>query len=263
MEILGYMAIICIGLVLGSIGAGGSMLAIPVLIHLFAMDMETASAYSLFLVGVTSLTGAALKHKGQLVSMRVTLLFGIPSVAGAFISRNWIVVSIPHLVWKSDNIMFTKGDLLLALFILLMLVSSVTMLRTKNAQVKELHTRKFFLLIPLGLITGLIAGLVGMGGGFLILPALIIFAGLSLSTAVGTSLCIIASNSLLGFCGDMLNRTINWQFLLLVTALAIFGLLLGYWWQNRITKSAYAQHCAAWLMLAISLVLLIGELAWR
>src|SRR5690606_10605078 len=129
--------------------------------------------------------------------------------------------------------------------------------------VKELHTPKFFLLIPLGLITGLIAGLVGMGGGFLILPALIIFAGVPLSTAVGTSLCIIASNSLLGFCGDVLNRTINWNFLLLVTALAIFGLLLGSRWHNRIRISICAQHCVAWLMLTISLLLLIGELMWR
>ncbi|HYF70453.1 MAG TPA: sulfite exporter TauE/SafE family protein [Ohtaekwangia sp.] len=263
MEIFGFMAIIGIGLVLGSVGAGGSMLTIPVLIHLFAMDMETASAYSLFLVGVTSLTGAALKQKEHLVSMRATFLFGIPSVAGAFISRNWIMPCIPHIVWKSDGVMFKKDDLLLALFLLLMLMSSIAMLIRLNSHAQRLHTKKTFVLIPLGLATGLIVGLSGTGGGFLVLPALIIFAALPLSTAVGTSLLIIASNCLLGFCGDILNRTINWDFLFLVTALAMSGLLVGYWWHNQIKRFLFAQQFFAWLMLAVSLLLLTLELVWR
>lgn len=168
MEVFGYAAIMCIGLVLGSIGAGGSMLAIPVLVYLFSLDMETASAYSLFLVGMTSLAGAALKQRSRLISARAALLFGMPSVAGAFASRNWIIVLIPDVVWQSDAFVLTKDDLLLRFFALLMLGSSFSMLLRKQTQGDDGRNRNL-MLIPVGLITGLIAGLAGAGGGFLII----------------------------------------------------------------------------------------------
>lgn len=256
MDAFGYVAIMCIGLVLGSIGAGGSMLAIPVLVYLFSLDMETASAYSLFLVGMTSLAGAALKQRSQLVSARAVLLFGIPSVAGAFASRKWIIGLIPDVVWQSDTFVLTKDDLLLRFFSLLMLGSSLSMLFRKQTHDADGRNRNL-MLIPVGLITGLIAGLAGAGGGFLILPALILFASLPFPMAAGTGLVIIASNSLLGFCGDLINRSIDWSFLFMLTALSILGLLIGYWSQEKVA-SFPAQRVFAWFMLIIGTAILSG-----
>lgn len=257
MEAFGYVAIMCIGLVLGSIGAGGSMLAIPVLVYLFSLDMETASAYSLFLVGMTSLTGAALKQRRQHVSARAALLFGLPSVAGAFASRNWIIGLIPDVVWQSDAYVLTKDDLLLRFFSLLVLASSLCMLFRKRSHGEAGRNQNLMRLIPIGLITGLVAGLAGAGGGFLILPALILFAALPFSMAAGTGLVIIASNSLLGFCGDLINRSIDWSFLFTLTTLSILGLLIGYWSQDKVA-SFPAQRVLAWFMLVIGVTVLVG-----
>lgn len=256
MELLGYLAIVCIGLVLGSIGAGGSMLAIPVLVYLFAMDMETATAYSLFLVGMTSLTGAALKQREQIVSLRTASMFGFPSIAGAFLSRKWIIVSIPDVLWNSGSLVLTKDHALLVLFCMLMMSSSLMLLLKKNPECEVKKKPRLFHLVCLGFLVGLIAGLVGAGGGFLIIPALIIFARQPFSTVTGTSLLIIASNSLLGFCGDLLNRPINWHFLFAVTALSMSGLLLGYWWNNDVRWTFSAQRAFAWFTMLMALSIL-------
>ena len=255
MELLGYLAIACIGLVLGSIGAGGSILAIPVFVYLFGMDMETAGAYSLFLVGTTSLTGAALKQRKQIISLRTAALFGVPSVAGTFISRKWIVVGIPEMLWNSDSFVLTKDRALLLLFCVLMATSSIVLLLKKN-QADDANKHPRLYLPCLGFLVGLIAGLVGAGGGFIIIPALIILARQSFPTVTATSLMIIASNSLLGFCGDLLNRPIHWLFLFTVTGLAISGLLLGCWWNNNVRLNFSARRTFAWFTMIIALSIL-------
>jgi uncharacterized protein len=256
MELLGYLAIACIGLVLGSIGAGGSILAIPVFVYLFGMDMETAGAYSLFLVGTTSLTGAALKQRKQIVSLRTAVLFGVPSVAGTFISRKWIVVGIPEILWDSGIFVLTKDRALLLLFCVLMVTSSLVLLLKKNQELDANKNPRLLYLACLGFLVGLIAGLVGAGGGFIIIPALIILARQSFPTVTATSLMIIASNSLLGFCGDLLNRPINWLFLFAVTGLAISGLLLGSWLNNDVRSSFSARRAFAWFTMIVALSIL-------
>lgn len=255
MEVLGYVAIVCIGFLLGSVGAGGSMLAIPVLVYVFSIDMETASAYSLFLVGISSISGALLKHRAQLVSIRTVLRFGIPSVAGAFLSRKWIILYIPEVIWDRNGVFFSKDDLLLALFALLAFASAITMLLKKEGNNDCIPAPKWFLLMVSGTLTGLTAGLVGAGGGFLIVPALILFAGLPFSRAAGTSLVIIASNSLFGFCGDILNRSIDWPFLIGLTVLATTGLLLGYWLHSDVQKF-FSQRRFAWFVMLLGVSIL-------
>ncbi len=259
MEVLGYVAIICIGFLLGSVGAGGSMLAIPVLVYVFSIDVETASAYSLFLVGISSISGALLKHSEQLVSIRTVLRFGIPSLAGAFVSRNWIILYIPDVLWDGNGVFLSKEDLLLALFALLAFASAVTMLLKKEQNTHRIYTPKWFLLMVTGTLTGLTAGLVGAGGGFLIVPALILFAALPFSRAAGTSLVIIASNSLFGFCGDMLNRSIDWPFLLGLTVLATIGLLLGYWLHRDVQK-LFSQRRFAWFVMLMGVSILAVQM---
>lgn len=252
MMILGYVAVVCIGIVLGSMGAGGSMLAIPVLVYVFTIDVETASAYSLFLVGITSLTGAALKGRDQLVSIRAALLFGIPSVAGAFLCRRWIIDLIPDVA---------KDHMLLILFSLLMLTSAVRMLLIKKTQGSTtVNTPNDTRLSMLGFLVGLITALAGVGGGFLIIPALTIFAGLSFAAATGTSLLIIASNCLVAFSGDLLNRPIDWYFLLPLTVLAVIGLLAGYWYHRKTQLRLAWHHVFAWFMMLMGVTILAKEI---
>jgi uncharacterized membrane protein YfcA len=251
MTILGYMAIVCIGIVLGGMGAGGSMLAIPVLVYVFTIDIETATAYSLFLVGTTSLTGAALKGRDQLVSFRAAFLFGVPSVIGAFICRKWIIVLIPNDI---------KDHVLLALFAVLMLASSVRMLLKKKPDSSTIGTPDTLRLTALGFVVGLVTSLAGVGGGFLIIPALTIFAGLSFATATGTSLLIIACNCLFAFSGDVLNRPIDWYFLLPLTVLAVAGLLGGYWYHRKTEVRVAWHHVFAWFLMLMGVTILATEI---
>lgn len=259
MEILGYVAMMCVGLILGSIGSGGSMLAIPILVYLFSEDVEAASAYSLFLVGVTSLTGAVLRQSEQLVAVRAAMMFGVPSITTTFVTRKWLVYYVPDPVWEAGSFQITKGDVLLVLLSLLMIASSAMMLKETSS--KDSASRlTSILLIPSGFVVGIISGLVGIGGGFLILPAMVLFAGLSVRTAIGTTLLIIASNSLLGFCGDVFNHTINWRFLLTITGFAVLGLLLGIWADKRFSASFSARKGFAWFTMLTGIVIMVKEL---
>lgn len=259
MEILGYVIVICVGIVLGSIGAGGSMLAVPVLVYIFSLDMETASAYSLFLVGVTSLTGAAVKRQQNLWLVRDAVFFGVPSVAGSFLSRKWLILLIPDPVYSSDLVCVSKEHLLLGMFSVLMVTASGILLMKKSPdpEAGALNRRK--LLLP-GLLVGLTAGLVGAGGGFLIVPALVLFARMSFPAATGTSLLIIACNALIGFCGDLMNRSIDWTFLATVTILAVLGLLAGCHAPQRLSSRPSFKYAFAWFNLTTGIIILIRQL---
>jgi uncharacterized protein len=259
MEIIGYIASVCIGLILGLLGGGGSILSIPILVYLFHIDAVVASAYSLFIVGVTSFVGAIPKYKEHLVNIRTGLLFGIPSIISIFVTRKWIVPSIPHILYQSDSIIITKRVLLLSLFAVLMILASVSMIRNKkDIQRDDDRNRKALLFIE-GILIGFLTGLVGAGGGFLIIPALVLLTGLPFKTAVGTSLFIIAINSLMGFLGDVLNYTMDWSFLLSITSLAVVGILIG----NKLSgsiSSAKLRKAFGWFVLAMGCWILIREI---
>lgn len=261
MEVLGYVAMVCVGIVLGSVGSGGSMLAIPILVYMFSQDAEAASAYSLFLVGVTSLTGAVLKQKEQFVAVRAALMFGLPSISATFVTRKWIVSRVPDRIWEVGSFQITKGDMLLFLLGSLMIASSLMMMRDSSVNASVSRPR-FGYLIPAGLAIGFLSGIVGIGGGFLILPAMVLLGGLSVRTAMGTTLLMIALNSLLGFCGDVFNHAINWYFLFSITGLAVFGMVLGVWADKKIASSFSAGKAFAWFTLLAGVVILVRELVW-
>lgn len=258
MELIGYLALIVLGFVLGTVGMGGSMLAIPILVYVFSLNMVTASAYALFITGTTSLAGFALKHKDDLADLRAAAVFGIPSLIASFATRRWIVTAIPPEIYLGDSIIIRKEDLLLRLLCVLMIVSAVLMLKRGRYSSNEGEERPQWL-VPVGLFTGMMAGLVGAGGGFLILPSLVVFGRLKFPVAVGTTLLIISFNSLVGFCGDVLNYSIQWPFLLVVTGLCCTGLLLGYVARHRIA-SRIDQRVFAFVMLLISLWIVADQL---
>jgi uncharacterized membrane protein YfcA len=259
MEFLGYAACVFIGIILGILGGGGSILAIPILVYLFHVDAVMASAYSLFIVGTTSLVGAIPKYREQLLDIRTGILFGLPSIVSIFITRKWIVPALPDVIFQADDFILTKRALILGLFAMLMVLASISMIRKKHEVENEEHRYRITFAILEGLLIGFLTGLVGAGGGFLIIPALVLLTGLKFKKAVGTSLFIIAINSLIGFTGDVLNYTIPWGFLLTLTALAIVGILIG----NVISRTVSAQRLRTafgWFVLLTGVWILIKEL---
>jgi uncharacterized membrane protein YfcA len=217
-----------------------------------------ASAYSLFIVGPTSLVGAIPKYREQLLDIRTGILFGLPSIVSIFITRKWIVPALPDVIFQADDFILTKRALILGLFAMLMVLASISMIRKKHEVENEEHRYRITFAILEGLLIGFLTGLVGAGGGFLIIPALVLLTGLKFKKAVGTSLFIIAINSLIGFTGDVLNYTIPWGFLLTLTALAIVGILIG----NVISRTVSAQRLRTafgWFVLLTGVWILIKE----
>ncbi|MCZ8217673.1 MAG: sulfite exporter TauE/SafE family protein [Cyclobacteriaceae bacterium] len=259
MEIAGYLASIFVGVVLGLLGGGGSILSIPILVYLFHVEPVLASAYSLFIVGVTSFVGAIPKYKQQLVNLRTGVLFGIPSILSIFTTRKWIVPAIPEIIWEGDGFTLTKRVLILGIFSILMVLASISMIRGKKEISSDQQKFRSVLVAAEGLLIGFLTGLVGAGGGFLIIPALVFLTGLKFKTAVGTSLFIIAVNSLSGFMGDVFNYTIDWPFLLSITSLAVAGIFMGNLFANKIS-SLSLRKAFGWLILTMGSWILVKEI---
>jgi len=258
-ELIGYAASILIGVVLGLLGGGGSILSIPILVYLFGVDPVMASAYSLFIVGMTSLTGAVRKYRRQLVNLKTGVLFGIPSIVGTFLTRLFVVPAIPNIVFHAGDVEVTRRMLILGVFAILMVLASIPMIRDSKEVTSENKRFRIALVIIEGMIIGFLTGLVGAGGGFLIIPALVFLTGLRFKTAVGTSLFIIAINSLTGFAGDLLNHDMNWTLLLTITSLAVFGIIVGSRLSGRI-PGTYLRKAFGWFTLVTGSYIILREL---
>lgn len=262
MHLLGYFASLLIGISLGLIGGGGSILTMPVMVYLFGVSPITATSYSLFIVGSTSLVGAARQYKQGTVNIRMALLFAATSVAIVFITRKWLVPAIPEQIASIHGVVITESWLTMVLFALLMLISSVFMMRNKANGTDQAAVNKRISigkLLLFGTSIGLVTGLLGAGGGFLLIPALVLMLRLPMKEAVGTSLLVIALNSLLGFTGNLNDKGINWSLLLTVTSLAIVGILLGSY-LNRKVKADSLKKAFGWFVLAMGIYILVKEL---
>jgi uncharacterized membrane protein YfcA len=260
LEMFGYLASIFIGLILGLLGGGGSILSIPILVYLFHFDIVMASAYSLFIVGTTSLIGAIPKYKEHLVNVRTGLLFGVPSIASTFMTRKWIVPAIPEVITQTESLTVTKRLLLLGLFAVLMILASISMIRGRQIPSSDEDRIRMVWLIAQGIFIGFLTGLVGAGGGFLIIPSLVILTRLNFKTAVGTSLFIISINSYSGFLGDLMNHKMDWIFLLKITSLAIAGIFIGNKLSGRIS-SLKLRKAFGWFVLVMGCFILFRELS--
>lgn len=260
LEIIGYVSAIAIGLSLGLIGGGGSILTVPVLLYLFHLDEKLATAYSLFIVGTTALVGGIQKHNQGQANLKMALIFGIPAIISVFFTRYIIVPSIPDELFTLAGYVVTRRILMMGLFAILMVIASVSMIRGNgDYEVKEDARFNYPLIIMEGLVVGLLTGLVGAGGGFLIIPALVILGKLPMKLAVGTSLLIIAIKSLIGFIGDVLHYQIDWQLLLIFTGLSIVGIFAGNALSHKINGDKLKKGFG-WFVLVMGIYILIKEL---
>jgi uncharacterized protein len=230
MEIAGFLGALAMGLSLGLIGGGGSILTVPILVYLFSVDTVLATAYSLFIVGLTSLIGSVSHISQGNIHWRTAVVFGIPSVLGVYLTRSYLVPIIPSVLFAVGDFQVTKPIFMLLLFAVIMLLAAYSMIKKgKTSDVQGEVVYNYPLILAEGLIVGCVTGLVGAGGGFLIIPALVLLAKLPMKQAIGTSLIIIALKSLFGFLGDLKGGStiIDWAFLLEFSGIAIIGILAG------------------------------------
>lgn len=261
MEFVGYIAAVVIGISLGLIGGGGSILTVPVLVYLLNVEPVTATAYSLFIVGLTSLVGSTTYMKKNLISYKAALLFSMPSFVAVFLTRKYILPGIPDLILVIGNFSLTKNLFVMLFFALLMVFASVSMIRDKKPELDLSSISLNYPLIMLeGFIVGILTGLVGAGGGFLIIPALVLLAKVPMKTAVGTSLLIIAAKSLLGFTGDLSSTfNINWILLSIVSGLAIIGIFAGSF-LSQFVSGQKLKPAFGWFVMVMGIYIIGKEL---
>ena len=259
MEITGYSASILIGISLGLIGGGGSILTVPVLVYLFSVDTVLATTYSLFVVGSTSLVGSFSYFKKGFVDGKTALFFGIPSVIAVFFTRHYILSTIPEHVMDVGDFEISRSILLMVFFAVLMVFASYSMIK-KDREDNAASTRatKTSWVIAQGVVVGLVTGLIGAGGGFLIIPALVKLLRLPMKTAIGTSLVIIAVNSLMGFSFSLGHYPIDWEFLLTVSLIAIVGIFIGTYLSTKINGNKL-KPAFGWFVLVMGIYILIKE----
>jgi hypothetical protein len=257
LEILGYFGAFFVGLVLGLLGGGGSILALPVMVYLFHIKAELATAYSLFIIGSASLIGTFQNVRNRLVEPRTAVLFSIPAVAAVMLARKVLLPGLPAQIHIGNHLVFEKNIFIMILFAVLMILAAIPLIRGVKEHPGAKRPRPGILMF-FGALVGLISGMVGAGGGFLIIPALSIFMKIPIKTAIATSIMIISINSLAGFAAEMFRDDINWTFLLLFTLIAAGGLLTGLFLSKKIHPDRLRRGFG-FFVLAIGLFILVKE----
>lgn len=262
MEIFGYIASVLIGVSLGLIGGGGSIFTVPVLVYLFGIDAFLATEYSLFIVGTSSFIGSVSYFKNGLVNVKTVLIFGIPSVISIFLTRNFLLPFIPDPIFRIGRFVMTKNIFLLLIFAGLMIVASYKMIRkNKVTEIKTKSSQKnnISLAAGEGLVVGFLTGLVGAGGGFMIIPALVNFLKMPMKVAIGTSLVIISINSLIGFFSSVNDLKIDWNFLGSISAIAIVGIFIGTQLSKKINGEKL-KPVFGWFILIMGVYIILKEI---
>jgi uncharacterized membrane protein YfcA len=262
LEILGYFGALIIGVVLGLIGGGGSILTVPVLVYLLAINPVTATAYSLFVVGASALVGAFKNMQKKLVDFRTAIVFSIPAFIAVYATRKYMVPAIPESLFSIGGFEITKNIGIMLFFAIIMILASVSMIREngkKKADAEKI-SYNYPLIIIEGIVVGVLTGIVGAGGGFLIIPALVLLAKLPMKKAVATSLLIIAIKSLIGFIGDVQNMNIDWIFLAIFTGLSVVGMFVGIY-LNKFIDGKKLKKGFGWFVLIMGVYIIWAEIS--
>jgi uncharacterized membrane protein YfcA len=262
MEIAGYLGALIIGVVLGLIGGGGSILTVPVFVYLLGIEPMLATAYSLFVVGSTALVGAVRNSTKGLIDYKVAVLFSIPAFIAVYVARKFIMPALPETLFTIAEFEVSKSFGIMVFFAIIMLLAAVSMIKNKKEELekpKEIKGKALWVILE-GAGVGLLTGIVGAGGGFLIIPALVLLAGLPMKKAVATSLLIIAVKSLIGFIGDVENLEIEWMFLLKFSAFSIIGIFLGIY-LNKWIEGKKLKKAFGYFVLAMAIFIIYKEIA--
>ena len=261
MLLLGFVGALLMGLVLGLIGGGGSILTVPIMVYFLDVNPILATAYSLFIVGITAFVGAVRNFQNQLVDFKTGIIFAIPAFIGVYIARAYFIEMIPDEIIIL-SVVLQKGTAIMIFFSLIMLLASYFMIRENNNEIKSstLNYSKLILSME-GLVVGILTGIVGAGGGFLIIPALVLFAKLPMKKAVATSLMIIAIKSLFGFIGDLgnVNLIFDWPLLILFTILSVIGIYFGIY-LTKFIEGKSLKKGFGWFVLVMAFVILFKEI---
>jgi uncharacterized membrane protein YfcA len=257
MEVIGYLSTLLIGLSLGLMGAGGSILTVPVMVYFFRLEPASAVRYSLFIVGSTSAVASIPKYQKGEILLKKGIIFASISILMVWLIRSFVIPVIPAILFRSDSITLTFGTLSMIVFSLLMILAAKTMIGPKADCIadKTEKSTSISVLIGCALATGVLTGLLGAGGGFLIVPALTLFFNLDIKKAVGTSLFIISLNTISGFMTDMRIGGIDWIFLMVSAGLAILGAFMG----QRIShlfNTKQLRLCFGWFILVLAVIIL-------
>ena len=253
---VGYCLAVFIGFCLGLIGGGGSILVIPVLVIFFGIDPVPATTYSLCIVGLTALAGAVGQVRNSNVDYSKLLQFGITSVLSLFIVRRWIMPLIPETIFRSDSFLLSRAVLVMVCFSLLMLIAGIKMIKPGKLPQAAGQNNPVRLALQ-GIITGAITGFIGIGGGFIIVPSLVLFAGLSMKKAIGTSLFIITVNCLVGLLTNISEvGNMDYNFLTLFCALTITGIIFGTWLTKYIPDKNL-KPAFGWIIIGMSTIVFL------
>jgi uncharacterized protein len=260
-QFIGYILAVFVGMTLGMLGSGGSILSVPILVYVMGIEPTLATAYSLFVIGTTSLVGGIHKAKQQLVDFYKVILFGIPAILSVFVTRKILVPRIPDVIFSTENFTLTKSVLIMVVFAFVMIFASVRMIKPlKEKIVIEEVQLNYFKIALMGILIGLISGFVGAGGGFLIVPTLLFFAKTPMKMAVGTSLFIVSAQSLIGFTGDIMsNQIIDWKLLEYFTLASIIGIFIGNFISKKVEDNKL-KTSFGWFVLAMGIYIIIREL---
>lgn len=262
-QIMGYILAVFVGITLGMLGSGGSILSVPILVYIMGIEPSLATAYSLFVIGTTSLVGGIHKAKQRLVDFYKVFLFGIPAVISVFITRKVLVPKIPEVIFSSEEFTLSKSIFIMVGFAIVMILASFQMIKPlKEKRVSDGENLNYFKIVLLGICIGLISGFVGAGGGFLIVPTLLFFANTPMKMAVGTSLFIVALQSLIGFTGDIMSdQIIDWKLLEFFTIASIFGIFIGNFISRKVAENKLKTGFG-WFVLTMGIYIIIREIFW-
>jgi uncharacterized membrane protein YfcA len=258
---LGYFFALFVGITLGVFGSGGSILAVPILVYVFGIASDLATGYSLFIVGITSFVGGIQKINERLVDFKKVFLFGIPTVLTVFVTRKFLVPAIPDVISFFD-FKIKKTLLILVVFSIFMIFAAIKMLKpAREVNNDKIFKIDYIKIVILGIFVGLIAGFVGAGGGFLIVPILIYYLNTPMKMAIGTSLVIIATQSTIGFLGDFFvnQNRYDWQLLFTFTLCSLLGIAIGNFVVKKIKVEKLKLVFAIFILL-MGIFILLKEL---
>lgn len=259
-HIIGYILAVIVGITLGLIGSGGSILSVPILVYIMGVEPILATAYSLFVVGTTALFGGVQKAKQKLVDFKKVVLFGVPTILAVFLTRKFIVPNIPEVIFSTTSFTLHKSVLIMVVFAIVMIAASVRMIKPlKEKIVNDDAKLNYISIFTQGLFIGLVAGFVGAGGGFLIIPALLFLAKTPMKMAVGTSLFIVSIQSLIGFIGDIRpEQNLDWNLILTFTICSIIGVFIGSYLSKKI-EGEKLKTGFGWFVLAMGIYIIVKE----